>query len=206
MSRKDAMIRAAREGRLQSLGGRHLLVGGDLLEGLYEVLSDAGGQEGTTAGRLWERAGRGWGDAFTERLEGEASRFEASLQDLPLEDLLWLLEDALARGGWGHITWDLDTHGDQGLVLATIRGGPASEGSGALSEGIAQLLAGFCAGVLGRVSEVPMAGAARCHLIDGATVVGLAVAHRDRMEILRGALAEGVSWEHALTRAAQAGG
>lgn len=192
------MTRAAREGRLRVHGGRSLLITDDWLLGLIDAFADRDSPAGSSAGRPWEAAGRNWGEAWYTSLQAEAASFGCGAEDLDLDDLLWLVEDEVARGGWGRISFDLDTFADAGIILATVRGGPASDRHEAGAGEVAEILAGFVAGILARVSDVDMQGVGLSRTVGGATVAALAAAHVDRVERLRTELGRGAAWMEAL--------
>ena len=200
------MTRAAREGRLRVRARRDLLITDDWLLAMIEAFADHDTPPGSHAGAAWEQAGRNWGEAWYLGLQAEAATHSCTAEDLDLDDLLWLVEDELARGGWGRANFDLDSFAEAGIILATVRGGPASDRHEAGAGEVAEILAGFVAGVLGRVSDVPMRGVGICRTVGGATVAAVAAAHADRVAAVRQELGRGAAWLEALSRAGGAGG
>lgn len=195
-----AMAKAAREGRLGGAKGRPILVEARWLLAMHEAFTE--GAEDPI--QQWERLGTGWGKLWVRDLAQDTRSYQASPQDLDLQDLLWLITDDLARGGWGHISLDFDSFGGSGMILLEVRGGPAASGVGGVSEGAAALVAGYVAGVLGSVSDLPMEGVGVCRIQGGASIGAAVIAHRDRSAIVRRALSEGRSFNSALKAAASA--
>lgn len=159
----------------------------DFLFGLKELAAAQG--KG-----IWAVTGQGWGRRWARRLNEKAARMGGDLASLDLDEILAAMGYEIMRGGWGELWFDLDSQVHQGIILVGFKGPLLPE----LTEALPLLLSGFIGGALSVISDITFDGHGITHCQNGVYQSQMAVAHRDRMALLRTALAQGQGWKDAL--------
>ena len=141
------------------------------------------------------QVGMGWGGAFGTRLEKQAARFQASLSNLAIEEILLIIQDHWITSGWGRINFDLERYAAFGIILASVEAGPVSLIGPPLADSISSLIAGFLAGTFAVVSDLPMESVAHRMQEEQVWFVEIMIGHEKHIKAIRSAMARGVPWE-----------